>query len=160
MKTNAILLALLIFCMSLAGCVSQSDGVAEVTLTDEQVDTIVDEHLDEFLENISIVVNEEITNHHNNSYNNTYNNNTYSNTYNSSSFSQMSYLHGSVTLQCIAIRVVDINQPNGSAVHCDDDRPEDYWLIIQNLTTINQSSGQMIKTVSYTHLTLPTICSV
>ena len=34
MKTKTILLALLIFCMSLAGCVSQSDGVAEVTLTD------------------------------------------------------------------------------------------------------------------------------
>ena len=69
MKTNAILLALLIFCMSLAGCVSQTDGVAEVTLTDEQVDSIVDEHLDEFLENMTIVVNEDITNHNNNTYN-------------------------------------------------------------------------------------------
>ena len=67
MKTNAILLALLIFGMSLAGCVSQSDGVAEVTLTDEQIDTILDEHLDEFLENMTIVVNEDITNYNNNS---------------------------------------------------------------------------------------------
>ena len=66
MKTNAILLALLIFCMSLAGCISQTDGVAEVTLTDDQVDAIVDEHLEDFLANVSIVVNEEITNHYNN----------------------------------------------------------------------------------------------
>ena len=65
MKTNAILLALLISCMSLAGCVSQSDGVPEVTLTDEQIDTILDEHLDEFLENMTIVVNEDITNFNN-----------------------------------------------------------------------------------------------
>ena len=66
MKTNAILLALLIFCMSLAGCISQTDGVAEVTLTDDQVHAIVDEHLEDFLTNVSIVVNEEITN--NNQY--------------------------------------------------------------------------------------------
>ena len=62
MKTNAILLAILLFGMSLAGCVSQTDGVAEVTLTDEQVDAIIDEHLDDILANMSIVVNEEITN--------------------------------------------------------------------------------------------------
>ena len=41
MKTNAIWLALLFFCMSLAGCVSQSDGVVEAEPADRPSVSIV-----------------------------------------------------------------------------------------------------------------------
>ena len=47
MKTNAILLALLIFCMSLAGCISQTDGVADVNVSNEPLQvTLSDEQMD------------------------------------------------------------------------------------------------------------------
>ena len=45
--------------MSLAGCVSQSDGTAEVTLTDDQVDQILDERFDDFMENTTVEINDQ-----------------------------------------------------------------------------------------------------
>ena len=40
MKLNTIAMALILASMSLAGCISESDGTVEVTLTDEQIDLI------------------------------------------------------------------------------------------------------------------------
>ena len=79
---------------------------------DVSTDAILDDHLDDILANMSIIVNEEITSHQNNTYNN------HTNTYNSSSqVSEMTFIHGSVTLQCL-------NLLNGTSGYCDDDNPE------------------------------------
>ena len=59
MKLNPIVMALILASMSLAGCVSQSDGTAEVTLTDDQVDQILDERFDDFMENTTVEINDQ-----------------------------------------------------------------------------------------------------
>ena len=64
MKAHAVTFALLMIASSLAGCTTAgTDGVPEVTLDDEDIETFLDDYFQDFVNNSSVVINQEIHYH-------------------------------------------------------------------------------------------------
>ena len=64
MKAHAATFALLMITSSLAGCTTAgTDGVPEVTLDDEDIETFLDDYFQDFVNNSSVVINQEIHYH-------------------------------------------------------------------------------------------------
>ena len=64
MKAHAATFALLMIASSLAGCTTAgTDGVPEVTLDDEDIETFLDDYFQDFVNNSSVVINQEIHYH-------------------------------------------------------------------------------------------------
>ena len=64
MKAHAATLAMLMIASSLAGCTTTgTDGVPEVTLDDEDIETFLDDYFQDFVNNSSVVINQEIHYH-------------------------------------------------------------------------------------------------
>jgi len=55
-------LTLVLISASLAGCTSGADGQAQVELTDDQVDNIMDEYFQDFVNNTTVTINDETSN--------------------------------------------------------------------------------------------------
>jgi hypothetical protein len=55
-------LTLVLISASLAGCTSGADGQAQVELTDDQVDDIMDEYFQDFVNNTTVTINDETSN--------------------------------------------------------------------------------------------------
>ena len=69
MKGNALSLALIMIAGSLAGCLaSDSDGVPEISLTDEDITGLFDDYFMDFVNNSSVTVINEIHYHNNTTY--------------------------------------------------------------------------------------------
>ncbi|MBJ09731.1 MAG: hypothetical protein CMB63_06970, partial [Euryarchaeota archaeon] len=70
MKAHAATLAMLMIASSLAGCTTTgTDGVPEVTLDDEDIETFLDDYFQDFVNNSSVVINQEIHYHNNTTVN-------------------------------------------------------------------------------------------
>ena len=70
MKAHAVTFALLMIASSLAGCTTAgTDGVPEVTLDDEDIETFLDDYFQDFVNNSSVVINQEIHYHNNTTVN-------------------------------------------------------------------------------------------
>ena len=66
MKGNALSLALIMIAGSLAGCLAtDSDGVPEISLTDEDITGLFDDYFMDFVNNSSVTVVNEIHYHNN-----------------------------------------------------------------------------------------------
>ena len=64
MKAHAATFALLMIASSLAGCTTAgTDGVPEVTLDDDDIETFLDDYFQDFVNNSSVVINQEIHYH-------------------------------------------------------------------------------------------------
>ena len=64
MKAHAATFVLLMIASSLAGCTTAgTDGVPEVTLDDEDIETFLDDYFQDFVNNSSVVINQEIHYH-------------------------------------------------------------------------------------------------
>ncbi|MAE36212.1 MAG: hypothetical protein CL968_00490, partial [Euryarchaeota archaeon] len=64
MKAHAVTFAMLMIASSLAGCTTAgTDGVPEVTLDDEDIETFLDDYFQDFVNNSSVVINQEIHYH-------------------------------------------------------------------------------------------------
>ena len=64
MKAHAATFALLMIASSLAGCTTAgNDGVPEITLDDEDIETFLDDYFQDFVNNSSVVINQEIHYH-------------------------------------------------------------------------------------------------
>lgn len=70
MKAHAATFALLMIASSLAGCTTAgTDGVPEVTLDDDDIETFLDDYFQDFVNNSSVVINQEIHYHNNTTVN-------------------------------------------------------------------------------------------
>ena len=89
MKGNALSLALIMIAGSLAGCLAtDSDGVPEISLTDEDITGLFDDYFMDFVNNSSVTVVNEIHYHNNTTVNTVVNQDSYNNTTSSSVVNQ------------------------------------------------------------------------
>ena len=89
MKGSALSLALIMIAGSLAGCLAtDSDGVPEISLTDEDITGLFDDYFMDFVNNSSVTVVNEIHYHNNTTVNTVVNQDSYNNTTSSSVVNQ------------------------------------------------------------------------
>ena len=89
MKGSAVSLALIMIAGSLAGCLAtDSDGVPEISLTDDDITGLFDDYFMDFVNNSSVTVINEIHYHNNTTVNTVVNQDSYNNTTSSSVVNQ------------------------------------------------------------------------
>ena len=173
MKLNTIAMVLILASMSLAGCVSESDGTVDVTLTDEQIDLInnqpsevnhyynnstgvsqVEYFVVDYRFNKSDLINTPTTPpvvHINNSFTVDLNG-TFWQPDNSSGNNSSIPAYGEITLPCSGYYIVGQNLGNGST----------YWMSSSNYyyewtMTYNESIAEIYENYAY-NTEVRTIC--